>query len=496
MSKVLRFLVALTLALALVCLIAFTLTIVQPVHASSSGTFTQYTYNGSAGSRPYYVYTPANYQVGTAVPLIVMLHGCTQTPTDFAAGTQMNALADQKQFIVVYPQQTSTYNSESCWNWFQTADQARGSGEPAIIAGIVQTVEQTTSQWTIDTNRVYVAGMSAGAAMAVIMGATYPDIFAAMGEESGLEYQAATSLTAATTAESQGGPSPTTQGQAAYNAMGSVARVVPTISFQGTSDFTVYPVNGDQIVQQWMETDHLASNGTYAASFSTPTTTTNGQVSGSGGHAYTTSTWNDNNGNEIQEYWKITGMGHAWSGGSSSGSFTDPNGPSATNAMYTFFMNHPMHGVGTGTPTPTPTQTSTPTPTPTQTSTPTPTPTPTQIPTPTPTPTGMSCQIHYGVVSTWPGGFETIFTVTNTGTTAINGWTLKFSFANGQEITLGWNGNFSQSGNAVTVTNLSSNASIPAGSSLIVEPSFEATWSGTNAPPTSFTLNGTTCSVV
>ncbi len=108
----------------------------------------------------------------------------------------------------------------------------------------------------------------------------------------------------------------------------------------------------------------------------------------------------------------------------------------------------------------------------------------------------MSCQIHYGVVSTWPGGFETIFTVTNTGTTAINGWTLKFSFANGQEITLGWNGNFSQSGNAVTVTNLSSNASIPAGSSLIVEPSFEATWSGTNAPPTSFTLNGTTCSVV
>src|SRR5258708_943031 len=236
---------------------------VRAAHASSSGTFTQYTYNGSAGSRPYYVYTPANYQPGTAVPLIVMLHGCTQNPTDFAAGTQMNALADQKQFIVVYPQQTSSDNSSECWNWFQTADQARGSGEPAIIAGIVQTVEQTTSQWTVDTTRVYVAGMSAGAAMSVIMGATYPDIFAAMGEESGLEYQAATSLTAATTAESQGGPSPSQQGQAAYNAMGSAARVVPTISFQGTSDFTVYPINGDQIVQQWMQTDHLASNNTY-----------------------------------------------------------------------------------------------------------------------------------------------------------------------------------------------------------------------------------------
>jgi poly(hydroxyalkanoate) depolymerase family esterase len=480
MPKFLRPLAALALALVLFSLVP----LLQRVHASS-GTFTQYTYNGSAGSRPYYVYTPANYQVGTAVPLIVMLHGCTQTPTDFAAGTQMNALADQDQFIVVYPQQTSTYNSLSCWNWFQPADQARGSGEPAIIAGIVQTVEQTTSQWTIDTNRVYVAGMSAGAGMAVIMAATYPDIFAALGSESGLEYKAATSQTAATTAQSQGGPDPTQQGQAAYNAMGSAARVVPTIVFQGQSDYTVYPINGDQIVQQWMETDHLASNGSYNASFSSPTTTTNGQVSGSGGHSYTVQTWNDNSGTEIEEYWKINGMGHAWSGGSSSGSYTDPNGPSATNAMYTFFINHPMHP-GTQTPTPTPGTTPTSTPTPT----------PTSTPTPTPTPSSANCQIHYGVVSQWAGGFETIFTITNTGNVAINGWTLRFSFANGQTITLGWNGNFSQSGSAVTVTNLPANATIPAGGSLIMEPSFEATWSGTNAAPTIFTLNGMTCSIV
>ncbi len=472
MPKFLRPLVALALVLVLFCL----LPLLQHAHASG-GTFTQYTYNGSAGSRPYFVYTPVNYQVGTAVPLIVMLHGCTQTPTDFAAGTQMNALADQDQFIVVYPQQTSSNNSLSCWNWFQPADQARGSGEPAIIAGIVQTVEQTTSQWTIDTNRVYVAGMSAGAAMAVIMAATYPDIFAAMGSESGLEYKAATSQTAATTAQSQGGPDPTQQGQAAYNAMGSAARVVPTIVFQGQSDFTVSPINGDQIVQQWMETDHLASNGTYNASFSSPTTTTNGQVPGSGGHSYTVQTWNDNNGSEIEEYWKINGMGHAWSGGSSSGSFTDPNGPSATNAMYTFFIHHPMHP---GTPPPTPT----------------PGTTPTSTPTPTPTPPSAGCQIHYGVVSQWAGGFETIFTITNTGSAAINGWTLRFSFANGQMITLGWSGNFSQSGSVVTVTNLSSNASIPVGGSPAMEPGFEATWSGTNAVPTTFTLNGMTCSTV
>src|SRR5579884_3539011 len=185
---------------------------------ASSGTFTQYTYNGSAGSGPYYVYTPANYQIGTPVPLIVMLHGCTQTPTDFANGTQMNTLADQDQFIVVYPQQTSTYNSLECWNWFQPADQSRGSGEPAIIAGIVQTVEQTTSQWTIDQNRVYVAGLSAGAAMAVILGATYPDIFAAIGVGEGLEYKAATSASGALVAQVYGGPNPTQQGQVAYNA--------------------------------------------------------------------------------------------------------------------------------------------------------------------------------------------------------------------------------------------------------------------------------------
>lgn len=341
MPKFLRSFVV--LALLVICLTPFA----QRVHASS-GTFQQFTYNGSAGSRPYYVYTPANYQPGTAVPLIVMLHGCTQNPTDFAAGTQMNALADQKQFIVVYPQQTSTYNSSSCWNWFLTADQARGSGEPAIIAGITQTVEQTTSQWTIDSSRVYVAGMSAGAAMAVIMGATYPDIFAAIGVHSGLEYQAATDQTSGSMALSQGGPSPTQQGQAAYNAMGSHARVVPTIVFHGTSDYTVYPLNGDQVVQQWMKTDTLASNGTYNASFSSPSSTTNGQVPGSSGRAYTVQTWNGTNGNEVQEYWKVSGMGHAWSGGNSSGSYTDPNGPSATQAMYTFFMRYTLSGGGQG----------------------------------------------------------------------------------------------------------------------------------------------------
>jgi poly(hydroxyalkanoate) depolymerase family esterase len=315
------------------------LQVLPKARADSSGIWQQYMYNGPAGSRPYFVYTPANYQVGSAVPLMVMLHGCTQTPADFAAGTQMDQLADQKQFVVVYPQETSTYNQEKCWNWFDSADQSRGSGEPAIIAGIVQAVEQTTSQWTIDTRRIYAAGLSAGAAMTVILGATYPDIFAAIGVQSGLEYQAATSSTDAYTALRQGGPDPARQGQSAYNAMGSAARVVPIITFHGTSDYLVYPINGEQVVRQWMQTDHLASHNAYNASFNSPTSTTNGQVAG--GHSYSVYTWNDSNGNEIQEYWLVNGMGHGWSGGSSSGTYTDPQGPGATQAIYNFFISHP-----------------------------------------------------------------------------------------------------------------------------------------------------------
>lgn len=309
----------------------------RTVHASS-GVWHSFTYFSSQGNRNFYVYTPAGYQRGTSVPMIVMLHGCTQTPTDFAAGTQMNQLADQKQFIVVYPQQSSFANAALCWNWFLYGNQFRNSGEAGIIGGITQSVEQDTTDWTINTHRVYVTGISAGAAMSVIMGATYPDLYAAIGVHSGVEYQAATDAFSAGVVQQSGGPDPIQQGDAAFNTMGSHARVVPTIVFHGTSDTIVHPINGDQVVQQWMETDFDASGSSYNASFNRPSSTTNGQVSG--GHSYTIRRWNDSSGHEIQEYWTINGMGHAWSGGSTAGSFTDPAGPSATQAMYTFFMHY------------------------------------------------------------------------------------------------------------------------------------------------------------
>ncbi len=306
----------------------------------SGQSWQKYTYTIPTGKYPYFVYTPANYQPGAPTPLVVMLHGCTQTPTDFAAGAEMNRLADQHQFIVAYPQQASVDNGYGCWNWFDPAHQTRGHGEPARIVGIVEAIAQQRAQWTIDRQRVYVIGFSAGAAMAVTLGATYPDTFAAIGIHSGLAYQAATTLKDVSRVLRQGGPDPLRQGQVAHRAMGSLARVVPTIVFHGTRDTIVHPVNGDQAIQQWLHTTTLASQGRETLYFKQPTSARNEEIPG--GRAYTVYTWRDSQGRETHEYWKIEGMGHAWSGGSLRGSYTDPQSPKASMAMYAFFLKHPL----------------------------------------------------------------------------------------------------------------------------------------------------------
>ena len=303
-------------------------------------TWQEYSYNGPQGARSYFVYTPQGYQADRPAPLVVMLHGCRQTPEDFAAGTQMNVLADQHQVIVVYPKQPNVSNRQRCWNWFQATNHIRDSGEPALIVGIVQAVKQATSNWTIDPARVYVAGLSAGGALAGILGSTYPDVFAAIGIHSGTVYQAATSVDAGLKVMRGGGPDPVQQGQLAYQAMGGFARVVPTIVFQGTRDYIVAPINGDQVTQQWMQTNRLASGGSYAPDFAKPASIVSGRLPR--GRAYTVRRWNDVQGTEIQAYWQVIGMGHAWSGGSYSGSYADPKGPSASPALYEFFMAHPM----------------------------------------------------------------------------------------------------------------------------------------------------------
>jgi poly(hydroxyalkanoate) depolymerase family esterase len=281
------------------------------------------------------VHLPAGVDPETALPVVCMLHGCTQDAASFAVATEMNKAADRHGFIAVYPQQDRGDNPQGCWNWFLPEHQARGAGEPATIVGIIRELMGPTSHWTIDTRRVFVAGMSAGGAMAAILAAVYPDLFAAVAVHSGLSYRCAASLSAAFDAMARGGEDPAGQGSAAHAAIGDLARPVPSMVVHGRADPIVAPVNADQVLQQSMTANRLAAPETFDLDIARPTTTSRGQVSG--GHAYTRSQWTDRRGALVHELLKVDGLGHAWSGGAPGGSYTDPRGPDATDAIWRFF---------------------------------------------------------------------------------------------------------------------------------------------------------------
>ena len=295
------------------------------------GQLTSGSYTNSSGTLNYELYVPSTYKAGTAVPLVVALHGCTETADVYRQLSGWDSLAQTKNFIVLLPQQSTSRNSQSCWNWFQQADMQRGSGEPAMIAGMVSSVEQ---KYSVDAHRVYVAGFSAGGAMANVMGATYPDMFAAVGVGSGCEYNGLPCV-------GKQGPPATTTGQQAYQAMGSHARVMPAIVFQGDSDDIVAPANAPLIVNEWLVTDNYASGGSATGSIPTSPASVSNGVS-PGGQSYTVTKYDDGRGNDLIDYWLVHGMNHAWSGGSSSESYADPSGPNETAAMYTFFAAHPL----------------------------------------------------------------------------------------------------------------------------------------------------------
>ncbi len=286
------------------------------------GRFVERSFTNGAGARSYKLYVPSGY-AGQAVPLIVMLHGCTQSPDDFAAGTRMNGLAEEHTFLVAYPAQSGNANMQRCWNWFRAADQQRGRGEPSIIAGITQ---QVIGEYSVAEGRVYVAGMSAGGAMAAILGATYPDLYAAVGVHSGLAPGAAHDLSSAFNAMRQGGPvvaHPKNTGKKRQD-------VVPTIIFHGDGDTTVHPRNGDRLLA------HLDAGNRDGSS--PRVTTRRGRVPG--GYEYTRFAYEDGEGRNLVERWSVHGLGHAWSGGSHPGSYTDPKGPDASAEMVRFFRQH------------------------------------------------------------------------------------------------------------------------------------------------------------
>ena len=264
------------------------------------------------GSREYKLYLPPAPN-RRPMPLVVMLHGCTQNPDDFARGTRMNEAALERGFAVLYPAQPHSANSSGCWNWFKHNHQARGRGEPALLAGMTRRV---MAEHAIDPQRVYVAGLSAGGAMAAILGDAYPDLYAAVGVHSGLAPGAARDLPSALAAMQSGAPAAAAPGHAP-----------PTIVFHGDHDSTVHPANGEQVL--------TASAGPQPAHSQQRSRSDNGRD-------YTRRVFRDAAGRTIAEHWAVHGAGHAWSGGSAQGSFTDPAGPDASDEMLRFFFTHSL----------------------------------------------------------------------------------------------------------------------------------------------------------
>lgn len=288
-----------------------------PTAVPPGARFEEHLYANGSGQRTYKLYVPSGYD-GQPLPLIVMLHGCTQSPDDFAAGTKMNFLAEDQKLLVAYPAQSQSANAQKCWNWFNASDQRRDSGEPALIAGITRQIMRDQS---VDPERVYVAGLSAGGAAAAIMGMTYPDLYAAIGVHSGLTCGAAKNIPSAFQAMRHGGATGVTGRRSASG------RAVPTIVFHGDQDKTVNPLNGSQVIAQFsgmagpLQSDTIRGNA-------------------EGGLAYTRDVQFDGAGKPMFEHWVIHGAGHAWSGGSRSGSYTEPRGPDASGEMHRFFMEH------------------------------------------------------------------------------------------------------------------------------------------------------------
>jgi len=282
------------------------------------------------GTIEFKVYVPSSYS-GESVPLVVMLHGCSQNADMIAEGTMWNELAEREGFIVLYPQQSTLRNVQGCWNWFFDANQHRGMGEPFLIAEATRYVMQ---RYNIDRSRVYICGMSAGGAMAIITAICYPDIFAAVGSHSGLEYDAADSIDSAYDAMENGGPDPEITAEEAYMEIlkaGAQRNELPAVIFHGSDDEAVKIINGDQTVEQFVILNEALGRIMEST-----------ESEGFEGKPYRLVQYT-REGENLVEYWIIEGLGHAWSGGClDGGEFNDPEAPDATLHMWEFFSQHSL----------------------------------------------------------------------------------------------------------------------------------------------------------
>ncbi len=298
--------------------------------------FSAGTYSAAVGTRQYKLFEPSAAADLRPLPLVLMLHGCTQDPDDFASGTRMNALAEENGFWVLYPAQAPRSNVSKCWNWFVPDDQRRGQGEPELLAGMTR---QVMAGHRIDPDRVYVAGLSAGGAMAAILGHEYPDLFAAVGVHSGLPPGAAHDVASAFSAM-QNGVASSTAKTVATSSSPRRALSPPTIAFHGDRDNTVHPSNGERVIDAAIDAD-----STIIEQQSTESRAATQDAAGvAPARRFTRTVYTGPHANSPSraELWVVHGAGHAWSGGSHAGTYTDPSGPDATREMFRFFLEHPM----------------------------------------------------------------------------------------------------------------------------------------------------------
>ena len=292
----------------------------MPSQPASAGHFLTDSFTSDNGSLRYKLFVPSQYS-GAPLPLIVMLHGCGQDADDFASGTGMNMLAERANCLVAYPEQSSSANSNRCWNWFEKNHHERGRGEPALLAGLTRKI---MTEYAVDATRVSIAGLSAGGAMAVIMGRNYPELFSAVGCHSGLPHGSAKDLYGAMVAMREG---------ASDGALvrSGAAGSVPIIVFHGDMDSTVHWKNSNGVVRQSLDSYTAQARSRAALQLRQET----GHESG---RHYTRSVHRSNTGRVVAEQWTVHGTGHAWSGGNPRGSYADPRGPDATRAMLGFFL--------------------------------------------------------------------------------------------------------------------------------------------------------------
>ncbi len=285
----------------------------SPAQKPEPGSFVQGDFNSRLGSVSYRLYTPKG-SARRRMPLVVMLHGCSQTALDFATGTDMNSLADELGFLVLYPQQALSANVALCWNWHSPDNQARGRGEPAVIAALTRHVATLCGA---NRARIYIAGISAGGATAAIVGAAYPELYTAVGVHSGVALGDIRSIGAALASmRGNGRPYPTDR----------MPRPLPTIVFHGDSDRVVHPSNA----AGFLKNIERSRPGPLACRTFTGRS--------AGGRDYTRRVYKGGNGDVLLEDWVLHGGGHSWSGGRATGSHTDPSGPSASREMLRFFL--------------------------------------------------------------------------------------------------------------------------------------------------------------